>query len=63
MKAGGGWDALREALLGDAATPPQARPYRTVFLLREPAQQGFQVCRGSACLPTVRTAPEAAAAL
>jgi uncharacterized protein YyaL (SSP411 family) len=63
VKAGGGWDALREALLGDATTPPQARPYRTVFLLREPAQQGFQVCRGSACLPTVRTAPEAAAAL
>lgn len=63
VKAKGGWDELRSALNGDAATPPHTLPYRSVFLLPTPVGAGFAVCRGQTCLPSVQTASEAAASL
>ncbi|MFZ9412902.1 MAG: thioredoxin domain-containing protein, partial [Opitutales bacterium] len=63
IKAGGGWDELRDALNGDEKTGPHARPYRPVFLLPTPEQAGFAVCVGQTCLAPARTAQEAAASL
>ena len=63
VKSSGRWDELRLALNGDERTAPQARPYRPVFLIAEPASVDFAVCVGQTCLAPVLTAQEAAASL
>jgi uncharacterized protein YyaL (SSP411 family) len=63
VKASGPWEAFRVALNGDAQTSPHTLPYRSVFLLEEPAVAGFAVCLGQTCLAPVKSVQEAVASL
>ncbi len=63
IKAAGGWEALRVALIGDLRTAPHGRPYRLTFLRETPGAEGFAVCVGQTCRTPVATAEEAAASL